>query len=375
MLKNSLVLFLLAILSLTMLPSIVSASSTTVQVDPSISIVMIRETFKINIIITNVTNLTCWEFKLYYLNSVLNCTTTTQGSLLRTGGGTFFTRNITNTYNATHGRVLAGCTLLGFTSVSGSGTLATITFQAKATGHTTLDLDKTYLGDENIPPEDIPRSTKDGTVQVIARILKLTPSEITCRKYCEEFTVQINVTNAVNLHDFHFEIMYNTTILDYVSVEWGELGNGTLTEVNGVLKCHVAGGPGIVVNENQWLLNITFYASYHHIWMDVTASSNWVNDLNGVIKFHWAQLTYLDGTCLIYEEDGPLKEIVVFNAWYTFMPIQGDINNDGSVSIQDISLVAYWFEQNNPAYDLNCDGTIDKFDLVIIAANLWYEYD
>lgn len=230
--------------------------------------------------------------------------------------------------------------------------------------------------------ESIPVETIDGTYRMITELLKpdleIIPSEITCRKYCENFTVQINVTHAVDVHDFHFKIMYNTTLLDYVSVEWGQLGPGTITvyETVGLLEGQIVpADPWLVVNGNQTLLNITFHAAYYHVWKDMTACADWMNDLHGKIWFHWAQLTYLEGEPLTYEEDGPLKEIDVYNAWYTFMPIQGDINNDGTVDILDISLVAWYYEQAYPAYDLNCDGIVDIFDLVIIAANLWYEYD
>lgn len=213
--------------------------------------------------------------------------------------------------------------------------------------------------------------------------LEMIPEEIMCRKYCENFTIQIYVTHAINVHDFHFEIWFNTTLLDYVvdSDVWGDLGLGTITKIDeeyGVLEGNVTGGAGIVVNGNQWLLNITFHAAYYYIWKDMTACPNWINDLHGVIKLHWAQLTYLECEPLTYQEEGPLKEIDVFPAGgviYTFSPIQGDINNDGTVNIQDISLVAWWYEQDHPACDLNCDGIVDIFDLVIVASNLWYTYN
>ena len=63
---------------------------------------------------------------------------------------------------------------------------------------------------------------------------------------------------------------------------------------------------------------------------------------------------------------------------YTFSPIQGDINNDGSVDIFDLRTVAafYRVKIGDPnwgaasAYDLNHDGIIDIFDLVIVAVKL-----
>jgi uncharacterized repeat protein (TIGR02543 family) len=151
-----------------------SANQTAIIIDPQNSYVTIGKTLSININVTNVANLTCWQFTLYFLNSILNCTDVIEGPFLRTGGSTYFNKTINNNYNATHGSILAYSTLLGPNSANGSGTLATINFEALSVGESPLHLTETKLGDEKIPPQPIPHTTIDGLAQVQNFILTVT---------------------------------------------------------------------------------------------------------------------------------------------------------------------------------------------------------
>jgi hypothetical protein len=108
------------------------------------------------------------------------------------------------------------------------------------------------------------------------------------------------------------------------------------------------------------------------------------NMLEGQIWFHTAKLSYSTGPDRWYEEwDGGRREITVSSVNYMFLPIQGDINNDGTVDIWDIRTVAAFYDaqQGDPnwsiasKYDLNGDGIIDIFDLVIVAVNFGATYN
>jgi hypothetical protein len=89
--------------------------------------------------------------------------------LKKNGDNTFFTINLNNAYNSTHGRLLAGSTLLGpVPGVNGTGVLATVTFKAKAAGNTPLHLSDTTLLDATPPPRNpIPHTTNHATVTVV----------------------------------------------------------------------------------------------------------------------------------------------------------------------------------------------------------------
>jgi hypothetical protein len=206
--------------------------------------------------------------------------------------------------------------------------------------------------------------------------LQMSPNNVTCREYLETFNVQINVTNAVNAQAFNFTIYYDPSVINYSSVTWGQLGTGTLTTIdttNGIIEGNVA---GTAVTGNCWLLNITFQADQGLIW-----KQGQPNTLQGQIWFNQAELNFTDDPSLQYVQGG-VNQINVNQANYNFQPIQGDVNNDGTVNILDLSTVAHFYnvQKGDPTwpaastYDLNGDGIIDIYDLVIVASNWGYTY-
>src|SRR4030066_2501825 len=80
-------------------------ADTTIGVEPPGTYGLFPEqSFAVDVVVTNVTNLYAWQFFMYYKNSVLNGTSVTEGPFLITGASTFFIiANFTDNYNATHG--------------------------------------------------------------------------------------------------------------------------------------------------------------------------------------------------------------------------------------------------------------------------------
>ncbi len=145
--------FLVFVLLFELAPLRGIAQSTTIAVAPTTYVVSQRQTFLVNITIADVVNCTGWQFGLYYRNDVLSATGVSEGSFLNSGGSTFFTVSLNNTYNSTTGFVFAACALLGVgVWVDGNGLLAQVTFQAIGEGNTTLHFTQTKLADEKIPP-------------------------------------------------------------------------------------------------------------------------------------------------------------------------------------------------------------------------------
>ena len=202
-------------------------------------------------------------------------------------------------------------------------------------------------------------------------VLQTGPTNETCRIYGQNFNVTVQLPNAVNVEEFDFEIDYNATLLSVVDVSWNAWGSGTynLDSANGNLSGYTSGSP---INGSVTLVTVTFSATYYHIWKDIPG---WTNDLTGTIYIQWANLSSSSGPELGYIRGGSQNQITVTqDITYTFSPIQGDLNNDGTVNIFDLRTMAAFYGQQNPMYDLLGHGTIDIFDLVLIAANFGYTY-
>lgn len=162
-----LILISLVFVAFLVTPTATAMATTTIYVEPQSIIMRMEENFSVNITIANVVDLCGWDFKLYYSNSVLNGTSITEGSFLKTGGNTYFyVSNFTDAYNATHGLIRAVCTLFAPTGVNGGGDLAKIGFKAKGTGETSLKLADTVIVDSAFPPNEIPHVDDDGLVRV-----------------------------------------------------------------------------------------------------------------------------------------------------------------------------------------------------------------
>jgi hypothetical protein len=245
--RISLIVIVLTVLSLMPpLHTTHAEGSTTVQVAPSTTIAGAGATFTLDVIVTDVTDLAVWEFRLFYLNTILNCTNITEGPFLKADGSTFFDSTIRNAYNATHGWLDAGSTLLGqVPGVNGTGPLAIITFQTVAAGDTPLQFSNdpivTFLLDASPPPRhSIPFTTVDGTVHVtvpdvaVASIVTpanialgtIAPINVTAQNlggipetfdvtlYCNDISIETKtVANLPGTESRILNFFWNTTLL------------------------------------------------------------------------------------------------------------------------------------------------------------------
>lgn len=209
-------------------------------------------------------------------------------------------------------------------------------------------------------------------------MLQMNPSSKICRMYRENFTVAVNLINAVNVENFTFDIRYNTTLLDYVNLTWNAWGTGTIdvNESGGMITGSTSGNP---FNGTKTLGTIKFQAALQHLWKN---STGWTNILSDTIFIQSANLNSTTGPSLGYERGGLSQIIVGPDFTYTFSPIQGDLNNMGTVDIFDLRLETAYFDtkQGDPnwiaasTYDLNDDGIIDILDAEIVALNFGYSY-
>jgi len=349
---KKLFLFLLVslFLSSAVIPQTVVAAETKVYVNPSRKTGLdIAETFSVNISVSDVSNLQGWQFLLYYKSSVINAiltrdpksgnyTQVLEGPFLKAGGTTFMVvADFTDNYNATHGRIIAACLLLGAASVpqSGSGTLATISFEAKAIGNSPLDLktDPPYIdaGLVGGDGKEIPHLTEAGSAHVglydIA-ITSLAPS----KTVTNDTTINIAIT---------VENQGETPVTSDVTLSI--TGNPPQTQT----VTDLPGGEAIILNY-PWDTRPITLGTYI-----LTAEATLEGDVDP------ADNTY-----------PPLGTIIT-----VIETIKGDINGDFTIDIYDIVLVATAFGSRpgdpdwKPNADLVEDNIIDIYDVVIVAQN------
>lgn len=172
--QNNILLIVIATVLLSMIVTKSFASySATVSVYPYQSSVKVGQTFTVDINIENVSFLQGFEFCLKYPTTILNVSKVEDGPFLGSFGPTFVANlDIETDYQMYRGRVWLAVVIYGEGFANGSGTLATITFNATAPGEGELDLFSVfpYRSDQlklvTCGPEPIPHTVLDGYVIV-----------------------------------------------------------------------------------------------------------------------------------------------------------------------------------------------------------------
>ena len=115
---------------------------------PAIAPVTVGETFTLDLIAKDVFSLAGWQLDIAFNPAVLKAISVNEGDFLsKDGGNTFFQEGAINNAAGT----IAGLSgaFIGTGGVSGTGTLFSITFEAKASGQGSLQLSEDRLGTAN----------------------------------------------------------------------------------------------------------------------------------------------------------------------------------------------------------------------------------
>jgi uncharacterized repeat protein (TIGR02543 family) len=327
-------------------------------------------TFPTSVMVSNISDLSSLDVKLTWDDSLVSLKNVDFTTTLDDAWGHGNWQATVNASGTGYYELAAKSTATGF-SCTTAKTLVTLTFIVKtAEGQTSMHL--AVLSLNNSQNQSIQAQVSDGTYVITGPqyvpVLQMNPNSVSCRKYGEYFTVQVNVTNAITLNGFNFTIHYDSKLISYVGVTWGELGSGNITgvdPVNGVLEGNVAGA---TISGNRWLLNITFQNSASLIWKVGQA-----NRLEGRIWFNKTVLDFSGVQELAYAEGGQ-NQVSVNEVGFAFVPIKGDVNNDGRVDILDLRTIAFYYDQQNSIYNLSNDNVISIFDLVVVSSNYGYAY-
>jgi hypothetical protein len=204
--------------------------------------------FNVTLEVANVTDMYAYELKIYYKNSILNATKAVRppGHFMEPSdpANQFIPKwEIKNNYNATHGRIWLGFTLLAPEAPkSGSGILARITFKVVGIGSTSICLKDTKLANSAGSPithavQDSYFSNKPPPPPALVYVdperlvnISLTP--------CQNFTININIKNATELNSFSFKLAYSPEIIEALEIQEGSFLNSIgptstfLSEIN-----------------------------------------------------------------------------------------------------------------------------------------------
>lgn len=150
-----------------------ASPETTVYVDPEEITVKLCQDFTINVNIQDVSGLQGFDFCLSYDTTILDALEVEEGPFMASFGSTIVAyKEIADNYKPCVGRVWFAVAVLGDAFADGSGTLATITFNATAPGESVLDLHSIFpLKPDEVKlctcgPEPIPNTAVDGYVIV-----------------------------------------------------------------------------------------------------------------------------------------------------------------------------------------------------------------
>ncbi|MFH1162710.1 MAG: cohesin domain-containing protein [Pseudomonadota bacterium] len=141
-----------------------AVEATTLSIEPASSVFSVGDPFSLDIRVADVTDLFAFQFDIGFSPSILFATSITEGAFLPSGGATFF---ISGTIDNGSGAISSTAdALIGpILGVTGSGSLATVTFQALAAGSSKVDLSNVILLDSNFIEIDF-TSPGGATVEV-----------------------------------------------------------------------------------------------------------------------------------------------------------------------------------------------------------------
>jgi hypothetical protein len=200
----------------------------------------LNEHFTIQVNIENVASMYGWEFQLYWRRQIIKAVSATV-NIPSTWGVNYagpFGSGIENEYNTTHGRYWIGLSAKAPAPVfNGNTTMATIEFQIiklpppggnvsssltlkPPPGMTYLLIDKTA--------NEIPHEFIHGQYMFISTLaqpkLCVSPERIVnpALTPCNNFTVDVNIADVVELYSFEFKLGFNASVLHAIDAVLGD---------------------------------------------------------------------------------------------------------------------------------------------------------
>jgi hypothetical protein len=313
----------------------VPSSVNQISIAPSTLSVIPTQNFTLNINTQSITNLYSWELQFYYLNSIVNCTGAVEGGFLKIAGSTVWAAKNEPNYNATHGMIDIGASLVGAVSgASGSGVLASMSFEAMKYGNTSIDIANAIVLDSNL--NDINCTITNGFVEVRQPIIHdVGVLSVIPNKSLVGQGLTMNVTVVVQnqgdfLEDFTVTAYANSSVIGVRAVQdLYPSGNATLSFIWNTTAIPmgdyvISGNASILANETDLANNSAVSSMTVHVGV--------VGDVNGDRITNMRDIAAL---CRAFNA-------VLGGSGYV---ANYDLNNDGRINMRDIALAIVHFQE------------------------------
>jgi len=237
----------------------------------------VGESFTVEIRIADVEDLYTFAFAVKWRGASMDAVKIEEGDFL-SGGGVFKTFFIQYFVNGTDPSgveadyATAGCTLMAKPGVYGDGILATITFKVESVEGTAIDLYDTELYDSR--NFLIGHGVSDGHLNILQPPkLSVDPSAVINETMMvgDSFTVNVTITNVVDLLGLRFNMTYDTSILNATQVSihpfltepiipWEAEATWEIIRTHGTVRVDIysSADPPVPVSGNATVAEVTF---------------------------------------------------------------------------------------------------------------------
>jgi hypothetical protein len=204
-------------------------------------------------------------------------------------------------------------------------------------------------------------TTKTYTITVTRTSLGVTvtvsaPAKVPANNY--QFDVPVNLSQVSNFYGAQFDVLYDSTVLQYVSTTWGQIGS---TPIN---------GSGITQSNIITPGDIRFV-------IDMTNLSSGISGTGTILTLRFQVIGSIGKSSTINLANGILSDFnanAILATWVNgsvlVSVIPGDANGDGVVNVLDLTKVAreiLGLDTVTPGADANGDGVVNVLDMTKIA--------
>jgi hypothetical protein len=175
---------------------------------------------------------------------------------------------------------------------------------------------------------------------------------------CNNFTVNVTISDATNIYSFDFKLGFSNTILNVLEAELGNFFPSSVV-------------PTITIDNA---------AGYVRVSASLTPPETPKNGTGSLAKIKLHVEGNGSSTLRLYDvqikdDKGRMLPFTTQDGYFNNSAILGDINGDGKVDVKDVSVVALHLgsylghERWDERADVNGDGKVNIFDIAIVCRN------